>query len=119
MTAKKLSINKRSAKVDPQFTSVVEAFAKDRCVSYGGGKGFGSGALKVNGKIFAMISSKGEFVLKLPQKRVEELISSRQGQNFDTGGGRIMKEWVVIKAADADWKQLAEEAYRFVKSTRT
>ena len=45
--------------------------------------------------------------MKLSQKRVDELISNGQGENFDTGGGRIMKEWVVIKAGDADWKELA------------
>ena len=41
---------------DSRLARVVDAFAKDREVSRGGGKGFGSGALKVNGKIFAMMS---------------------------------------------------------------
>jgi hypothetical protein len=41
-----------------RFDRVVAAFAKDRQVSHADGKGFGSGALKVNGKIFAMMSSK-------------------------------------------------------------
>ena len=103
------------AKIDLRFAAVVKAFARDRQVSHGGGKGFGSGALKVNGKIFAMISSKGKFVVKLPQKRVDELIRTGQGENFDTGAGRIMKEWVVIKAGDADWKEFAGEACQFVK----
>ena len=58
---------------DP-FGAVVATFARDRRVAYGGGKGFGSGALKVNGRIFAMISSKGEFVTKLPASRVQELV---------------------------------------------
>ena len=44
---------------DQRFVRVAEAFASDRNVSHGGGKGFGSGALKADGKIFAMISSKG------------------------------------------------------------
>ncbi|HEY8094949.1 MAG TPA: hypothetical protein VIE65_02505, partial [Methylobacter sp.] len=53
--------------VDPSgsFVLVAHAFALDRRVVCGGGKGFGSGALKVDGKIFAMISSKGQFVMKL------------------------------------------------------
>jgi hypothetical protein len=53
------------AEVHPRLVPVLEIFAKDGRVSHGGGKGFGSGALKVNGKIFAMMSSNGEFVVKL------------------------------------------------------
>jgi hypothetical protein len=44
----------------PEFTRVVEAFAADRQFGHDEGKGSGSGALKVNGTIFAMMSSKGE-----------------------------------------------------------
>ena len=48
--------------IDLRFAAVVKAFSRDRQVTHGGSKGFGSGALKVNGKIFAMISSTGKFV---------------------------------------------------------
>jgi len=41
-----------------------------------GKKGFGSSAHQVNGKIFAMISSRGSFVVKLPKHRVESLEAS-------------------------------------------
>ena len=43
---------------------------------------FGSGALKVNGKIFAMLSSKGHFVAKLPAQRVASLDASGDGSQF-------------------------------------
>jgi len=70
--------------------------------------------LKVNGKIFAMFS-KGRFVTKLPKQRVDELVSSDKGERFDPGHGRLMKEWVVVRAARASWIDLAKEAYDFVK----
>lgn len=101
---------------EPRFAAVVEAFAKDRTVSHGGTKGFGAGALKVNGKIFAMISSKGEFVVKLPEERVTELVNSRKGKRFDPGRGRLMKEWLVVKSRHASCLELAKEACEFVKS---
>lgn len=43
------------------------------------GTGFGSSALKVGGRIFAMLSSRGDFVIKLPRARVDALIASRDG----------------------------------------
>jgi hypothetical protein len=113
VTAKK---KKRDvAEVHPRLVPVLEIFAKDRRVSHGGGKGFGSGALKVNGKIFAMMSSEGKFVVKLSKKRVDELVSSGKGEPFDSGRGRIMKEWLVVGTGKANWVELAKEAYEFVK----
>jgi len=72
----------------------------------------------VNGKIFAMMSSKGKFVLKLSKKRVDELVSSGKGERFDPGHGRVMKEWVVLGDEKADWVELAKEAYDFVKQAK-
>ncbi len=99
----------------PKFAQVVEAFAKDRKISHGGTKGFGAGKLKVNGKIFAMISSKGEFVVKLRKERVDELVNSGKGERFDPGHGRLMKEWLVFRTG-LDWIEIAKEACEFVKS---
>src|SRR5881628_191948 len=58
--------------VDQGFASVVNAFARYRDVTRGG-KGFGSTGLKVNGKLFALMSSQGKFVAKLPRRRVDAL----------------------------------------------
>jgi hypothetical protein len=102
-----------SVEVDPAFAPVVDAFATQQDVTYGG-KGFGSAALKVNGKIFAMMSSKRQFVVKLSRDRVEHLARLGQGEYFDPGQGRLMNEWLV-SAATARWVELAREAYRFVK----
>ncbi len=81
-----------------------------------GGQRFGSSALRVNGRIFAMVSH-GRIVLKLPAGRVAELIAAGQGQPFDAGKGRPMKEWVGF-APDLpeDWLNLATEALEFGRS---
>jgi hypothetical protein len=105
--------NDASPGVDPKFAPVVAVFAKDRKVTYGG-KGFGSTGLKVNGKLFAMMSSKGKFVAKLPKDRVDELVRQGQGEYFDPGHGRLMKEWIELDGGAKGWPDLAVEARRFV-----
>jgi hypothetical protein len=102
---------------DPRFAPVVDAFANDVDVTYGG-KGFGSSGLKVRGKLFALISSKGKFVAKLPKARVDELVRLRKGEYFDPGHGRLMKEWIALHDATSySWVELAREAHRFVCSS--
>jgi hypothetical protein len=87
------------------------SMADDReVIPPGSGQGFGSGALKVNGKIFAMMSSKGHFVVKLSEERVNELIAAGTGARFDPGHGRLMKEWLVVTADPKLWVPLAREA---------
>jgi hypothetical protein len=100
------------------FARVVKAFAGDRRVSFGGGKGFGSGALRANGKIFAMMSSKGKFVVKLPKDRVDELLASGQGERFEPRRGRVMREWLVVESEESNWAGLAKEACEFVSAGR-
>ena len=80
----------------------------------GGRQGFGSGALQVDGRIFAMVSG-GRLVLKLPRPRVDELLGSGLGVAFDAGKGRPMREWVALAdRADVPWAELALEARTFV-----
>jgi TfoX/Sxy family transcriptional regulator of competence genes len=78
-----------------------------------GGK-FGDSTLKVDAKIFALIS-KGKLVVKLPRQRVDELVASGTGRPYDSGHGRIMKKWVTIAPQHTRrWASLADEARRFV-----
>jgi hypothetical protein len=115
VAAKQKTEEPEAADIDPRFVPVVEAFAKNRYVNQESRKGFGSGALKVNGKIFAMMSSKGKFVVKLSKRPVEELVREGKGERFEPGRGRVMKEWVVVGTGKANWVELAKEAYQFVK----
>ena len=101
-----------------RFASIVEALASEENVSVGqrGKKGFGASALQVNGKIFAMLSSAGNFVVKLPKQRVEALEASGIGERFDPGHGRLMKEWLSLHPESANqWVSLAQEALCFVR----
>jgi len=107
----------RHLDLDPSFASVVEAFSRDRRVTYGG-QGFGRRGLRLDGKIFAMLSSKEQFVVKLPRDRVAELIELGQGQYFDTGRDRVMKEWLAVVGDPASWLGLAKEAHRFAVAQR-
>jgi hypothetical protein len=107
----------RAAGIDPSFAPVVDAFTKDRRVTYGG-KGFGSAALKFDGKIFAMMSSKGKFVVKLPKGRVDELVRLGRGEYFDPGHGRLMKEWLAVESGAGSWVELAREAHRFARTVK-
>lgn len=102
---------------EERYEHLVESFLGRTGVTYGG-QGFGSSALKVSGKIFAMLSSRGEFVVKLSRNRVDELIASDDGVRFDPGHGRVMKEWLALRSGSTqDWMALAEEALEFVGSS--
>ena len=103
-----------------RYGHVAEALLRERGVSRKLGQGFGSGALTVNGRIFAMLSARGEFVVKLRRERVDALVASRAGKPFDAGRGRVMKEWLALDPRSReDWTALAEEARAFVsRSTR-
>jgi len=110
--AKKLD----SAEVSESFAPIVSAFAGDPDVKLG--RMFSSSSvLNVNGKIFAMLV-KGKLVVKLPGLRVEQLVSSGNGERFDPGHGRLMKEWVAANTDEQSWLSLAKEAYRFVKGDK-
>jgi hypothetical protein len=97
---------------EPGFAPVISAYAASKKE---GGRKFGSNGLKVNGKLFAMVSSKGNLVVKLPKQRVDGIVASGQGENFDPGHGRLMKEWVAILSTKVSWIALVREAHDFVK----
>jgi hypothetical protein len=75
---------------------------------------FGSDALRVHDRIFAMLS-RGRLVLKLPASRVAGLLRGGAGHPYDAGKGRPMKEWVAIDPDRTElWLELASEALAFV-----
>jgi hypothetical protein len=102
---------------DTRFVKVVEALQGEPGVSYGGNgsQRFGHTALKAGGKIFAMVSSAGNFVVKLPAHRVAELEQAGVGMRFQAGKSRPMKEWFALNPlSKKPWLPLAKEALRFV-----
>ncbi len=105
----------KSSKVEQRFSKVVEALSRDRGVTIGAGKGFGSGTLKVDGKIFVMLASGHQFVVKLSKDRVDAFVTAGSGKRFEPRPGRLMKEWLVVQSERANWIGLAKEACDFVK----
>lgn len=56
-----------------------------------------------DGNAIAVMSSKRQFVVKLPKNRVDDLVNRDKGQRFNPGHGRIMKEWFVVGKGKAKW----------------
>jgi hypothetical protein len=81
-----------------------------------GGSGFGRGALRYRGKIFAMLV-RGRLVLKLPDGRVSELCAAGEGVHFDANKGTPMREWLSLDPGSGrPWLPLAREALDFAQA---
>ena len=106
---------------DERFAALVEALATTPGVGppgAGGGRGFGSAALTVDGSIFAMVV-RGAVVLKLPRHRVEGLVTAGTGLPFPAANGTPMKEWIALDHGTPEFDlALAREALAFVRSRR-
>jgi hypothetical protein len=100
---------------EERFAAIVPLVVAMPSVSPPGpGGGFGSGALKVSGKIFAMVV-RDRLVVKLPGRRVDGLVEAGQGTRFDANKGKPMKEWFsVAPESSLDWTDLVLEALEFV-----
>src|SRR5216683_7666503 len=104
-----------------RYAAIVKAVARKRVVTYSDdAKGFGASALKVDKKIFAMLASGDEFVVKLPRRRVDALVAAGAGERFDPRrNGKLMKEWFVVgPRREVRWLPLAQEAFEFAETKR-
>lgn len=117
-------MNQPALTPDAYFAMVVEDFFGNPDVTLPSDgiqsrKGFGSSALKIHNKIFAMLV-RDKLVVKLPKFRVDALIAAGDGERYDPRhDGRLMKEWVVIApTSKEEWVLLAREAMEFVASQR-
>ena len=99
-----------------RFARLVEEFAPlDGVIPPGATAGFGASALRVEGRIFAMLAH-DRLVVKLPASRVTTLVADGDGDHFDAGKGRPMKEWLSLRPDSLlSWSELAHEALRFVR----
>lgn len=108
---------------EERFAAIVETLASNPDVTppsdeIKSTKRFGSSVLKIHNKIFAMLVG-GRLVVKLPQQRVDALIASGEGERFDPGHGRRMREWLAVApTADEGWLSLAREAMALLGSKR-
>ena len=102
-----------------RYAQLVRAFLRRPGITQEG-RGFGSAALKVHGKMFATLCPVGTLVVKLPHQRVAALTEAGRGKPFEPGPGRVMKEWLELNPASGqDWAALAEEALAFVAGAPT
>ena len=82
-----------------------------------GGGGFGRSGLRYGGKIFAMFV-RGDLVVKLPARRVDELVTAGHGRRFDANKGTPMREWfAAYPDCPLTWSALAREALDFARQT--
>jgi hypothetical protein len=91
-TSRKKIASAPTGELDPLLVPIARAFEKDRDVTVG--KMFGS---------------------KLPKPQVDQLVESGDGERFDPGHGKVMKEWVSVPAGKRSLLDLAREAHRFVR----
>jgi len=105
--------------LEDRYGTLVDTLMSNAAVTLGspGKKGFGSSALQVNGKIFAMLAA-GTLVIKLPQRRVDALVAAGNGMRFHPRhDGRLMKEWLAVSPTlEEGWLPLAQEAMEFVSA---
>jgi hypothetical protein len=62
-----------------------------------------------------MLTSSGQFVVKLPAERVDALVMAGTGARFEPSHGQPMSQWFVAGASlEESWLPLAEESLSFV-----
>jgi hypothetical protein len=112
--------NKEASDDEARFENLVAVFIDEPGVSRSeSNAGFGSRSLRHRGKIFAMVVQ-GRLVVKLPEHRVEALVSSGDGVPFDANKGTPMKEWLSLEPGSrVGWTGLAREALSFVSDDPT
>ena len=106
--------------LETRFAEVVAALLNEPGISPPQpGRSFGSNGLKVDGKIFAMLTN-DRLVVKLPRTRVDALVAAGEGERFDPRkNGRVMKEWLSLEPSSSEaWLGLAREALAFVGGKR-
>ena len=105
---------------EERYQAVVAALLASSDATFGIAekKGFGATGLAIGGKLFAMLN-KGQLVVKLPAPRVEAITAAGDGERFDPGHGRLMREWVTVAPESREeWLPLAREAMAFVAAKR-
>jgi len=88
--------------------AIVNALISDPEVTMLKARMFEGQALKTGGKTFAIIVN-GKFVVKLPKQRVDALVGSGSGKRFDTGHGKVLREWLAVERVH-EAMALAQEA---------
>ncbi len=80
------------------------------------GRMFRSVGLHHETRYFALLND-GRLVLKLPADRVAEMVAAGEGEHFEPGTGRKLREWITLADAGVDgWPGLADEALAYARA---
>jgi hypothetical protein len=94
------------------YKELKEYFMNDDEVVVNSGKG--AQGIKHNKKMFIMFH-KGNLLIKMSPDRIQELIGSGNGQAFDPGTGKVMKDRILIPRSQKDlWISFCEESKRYI-----
>ena len=78
--------------------------------------GRGAQGMTLGGKMFVMFY-KGDLVAKLAPERVAELVDAGDGEPFDPGTGKPMKDRVLIPASkQGTWVAMCEESAEYART---
>ena len=90
------------------YEEIKEHFSKDKQVVVNSGSG--AQGIKYKKKMFIMFY-KGDLVIKLSPERIQEVIKIGDGEAFDPGTGKPMKDRVKILQSKKNlWISLSEES---------
>ena len=119
LAATLLDVSEKVGTTDPEarFDALVDELLRTTGVTPPSpGKGFGSSAIRVQNKIFAMLVRR-RLVVKLPRARVDALVVAGEGVRFDANKGTPMKVWLSLDPESTTPRlALAREALEFVDS---
>jgi len=113
------SASSAEAQAAAAYATLVRRFADQPRITLPSSKRgkFGSNALKVDGKIFAMLV-RGALAVKLPLAEVQSAAIAGRGEPLSMGRGRVMKEWLLVNEPPRRWYPIAERARAFVAGDR-
>ena len=93
------------------YEEIKDHFSSDRDVTVLRGRG--AQGIKLGKKLIVMFM-KGDLIVKLPEERVSEIIASGDGEPYDPGTGKPMKNWVLITETRRElWIKYSEEAKQY------
>jgi TfoX/Sxy family transcriptional regulator of competence genes len=84
---------------------------------------FRSPGLRVGGKVFAFLGSRGQLIVKLPRARAHDLVNAGTAEQV-VMGKRTMREWIAFPARPertatiALWRDAAHQAHHHVNTLR-
>ena len=101
-----------SDKYNPEHETILNKIMQDMPQA-NAGRMFGYPGYKVNGKLATGLHEQG-IIVKVGQKRANEIIGQGTGAPFEPMAGRVWKDWVLLTGNFEKNKALFKEAVTWV-----